>query len=427
VAVRLPKHALYLALVPPALCVIRSAPAVGQSSAGLEPQSRRIETFPKVNNLKSVVILLSHTGGAFSFPCAYSLKITGEGIVEYHGEHGYYVTGPHRDWITDEEVLKLVEAFREADFYSLEDESQMIVMDAGSTAISLTIGDRMRRVVNRIGESHRFNQLAERIEQLSHAEKWLIGNAETVPSLLADKDNLNVPDDEGETVLMWACKRTDAVVVQKFLAAGANLHARDRYGRTALMYAVVRGVPEAVEVLLQAGADAKESDAGGETPLIYAVGIRDVWFGRWFSAAGESSSSWWPIISLFGDPSPEVIQMLLRAGADPNASDSEGATPLMYAAQSFKGGTDILCMLVDGGANPNQQDDEGRTALMRTADQYRVDAVRFLIAAKADVNLRDSKGRTALGRLSPPRNKLFRHFPEYKQIRLLLKQAGAVR
>jgi hypothetical protein len=289
VAIRLANRALFLALILAAISVIGSVPTAGQVT-GLKPQSRRIETFPEVDDLKSVVIFLSHTGGAFSFPCNYSLRIAGEGIVEYHGKGGYHVTGPHRGWITGEEMLKLVESFREADFYSLEDESQMVVMDAGSTAISLTIGNRTRRVVNRIGESHRFKQLAAKIEQLSHAEKWLVGNAETVPSLLADMDNLNVPDDEGGTVLMWACQRTDAAVVRKFLAAGANLHARDRYGRTALTYAVARGMPEAVDVLLQAGADAKESDQEGETPLTYAAGIRDVWFGRWFSAPGDSSS-----------------------------------------------------------------------------------------------------------------------------------------
>jgi len=225
--------------------------------------------------------------------------------------------------------------------------------------------------VNRSGESHRFNQLAETIDQLSHAEQWLKGNSETVPGLLADKENLNVPDGEGRTVLMWACQRTDAVVVQKFLGAGANLHARDRYGRTALMYAAARGVPEILEVLLLAGADPNGPDDDGETPLIYAAGISDVWFGRWFSgkqSAIESSPSWWPIINLFGDPSPEVIRMLLRAGADPNASDSDGATALMYAAESFKTGTDVLRVLVYGGANVNQQDNERRTVLIRVVD-----------------------------------------------------------
>jgi hypothetical protein len=68
---------------------------------------------------------------------------------------------------------------------------------------------------------------------------------------------------------------------------------------------------------------------------------------------------------------------------------------------------------------------------MRAADQYQVDSVRFLVAEKANVNLRDSKGRTVLGRLHPPRDKLFRRSPvynqSYKQIRVLLKQAGSVR
>ena len=426
--VALSTSALCLALVAPGTFITWYAPAQAQAANGLK-QQHELGTFPEAKDIKSAAISLSRDSGLFLFGTAYSLKITGDGIVEYYGEGGYHVTGPHRGHITYGEVLKLVEAFKEADFDSLEDESQMLVMDAGRATISLTMGGRTRRVVNRSGESHRFNQLAETIDQLSHAEQWLKGNSETVPGLLADKENLNVPDGEGRTVLMWACQRTDAVVVQKFLGSGANLHARDRYGRTALMYAAAHGVPEILEVLLLAGADPNGPDDDGETPLIYAAGISDVWFGRWFSgkqSAIESSRSWWPIINLFGDPSPEVIRMLLRAGADPNASDSDGATALMYAAESFKTGTDVLRVLVDGGANVNQQDNERRTVLMRVVDRYQVALVRFLIEAKAEVNARDSKGRTALGRLHPPRDKLFRHSPDYKRIRLLLKQAGVV-
>lgn len=423
----LANRVLCLALIAPLIFVNLSAGAHAQTTTGSESQRREIAIFPDVSDLKSVVIMLYRAGGMWSFGSSYSLKITGEGIVDFHSNGGYHLTGRHRSRITNEEVRRLVEAFREADFYSLEDQSQQLVFDAGCTEITFTIGGRTRTVLDRDSGSQKFNQLAASIDQLSHADQWLKGNSETVPGLLAHKENLNVPDDEGNTVLMWACQRADATAVREFLLAGANLRATDKYGRSALMYAAARGLPEILEVLLQAGADPKEPDHYGETPLIFAAGIRDVWFGRWFSAAGDSSLSWWPIIDLFGEPSPEVVRMLLRASADPNASDSEGATALMYAVESFKAGTDILRALVDGGANLNQQDNEGRTALMRAADRYQVEAVRFLIAAKANLNSRDSQGRTALGRLHPPRDKLFRHSPEYKQIRLLLKQAGAVR
>lgn len=427
--VALSTFALCMALVAPGTFITWSAPSQAQAGTGLK-QQHEVATFPDAKDIKSAIISLSRDSGLFLCCTAYSLKITGDGIVEYQGEGGYYVTGPHRGHITYEEVLKLVEAFREADFNSLEDESQMRIMDAGWATISLTMGGRTRRVVNRRGESHRFNQLAEAIDQLSHAEQWLKGNSETVPGLLADKENLSVPDGEGRTVLMWACQRTDVTAVQEFIGAGANVHAKDRYGRTALMYAAARGLREILEVLLLAGADPNGPDDDGETPLFYAAGISDVWFGGWFSgkqSASESSRSWRPIINLFGDPSPGVMRILLRAGADPNASDSEGASALMYAAESFNAGTDVLRVLVDGGANVNQQDNERRTALMRAVDRYQVASVRFLIEAKANVNARDSTGRTALGRLHPPRDKLFRQSPDYKQIRLLLKQAGVVR
>lgn len=423
------RHSLRHALIVLLLCFAGRAPADAQATRAPAPLEHEIPPFPEVKDLKSVVISLSRYGSSLKFEFdSYDLKIAGDGIVEYNGLFGY-VTGPHRCHITDEEVRKLVEAFQEADFYQLEDESQLSVRDATTTEISLAIGGRTRTVVNELGNSQKFNQLVAKIDELSHAEQWRTGNAETVPGLLADGENLNVPDDDGRTVLMWACQRTDATVVREFLRAGANLRTKDQYGRTALMYAAARGLPEILDVLLQAGADPREPDRGGETPLIYAAGIGKVFSGREFYRKSlPTYYSWFgPSDNLVGDPSAQVIQMLLHAGADPNASDSEGATALMYAAVSFKDNTDILHVLMDGGANINQQDSGGRTALMRAADSYLVDSVRFLIKAKADVNLRDGKGRTALGRLHPSRDKLFRHDPAYKQIRLLLKQAEAAR
>jgi len=414
-----------LCLPPPMLptSVDLSAPEHLQAATGLGSQKKEFALFPDVKDIYTVAISLSYYGGTWLPGISYSLRIAGDGTVEYNGS-GEYVTGPHRSHISPEEVQSLVQAFRDADFFSLEDQSQMLISDASDIVISLTIAGQTRTVVNHRSASPAFTRLAETIKRVSHVDKWLGGNSETIPGLLADEENLNESDSRGKTVLMWACQKTDAHAVQDFLRAGADLGAKDIKGRTALMYAAVRGMPEILAVLLQAGADPKESDDDGNTPLIYAAGnLNKV-------SLDYYSPSPWEEDAIYGLFSPgrqiaRAVQMLLQAKVNPNVGNSEGVTALMYAAENYDDERKILRVLVKAGANLNQQDKKGRTALMHAVDKYRADSVRFLIAAKADVNLRDSNGQTALGRLHASQS--FRQDDQaYKQIRKLLKQAGAV-
>ncbi len=89
-----------------------------------------------------------------------------------------------------------------------------------------------------------------------------------------------------------------------------------------------------------------------------------------------------------------IIRALLGGGADPNAADLRGETPLMRAA----GWDDaaILQMLLDKGADPNKRQREGKTALMMGANLGHANAVEILLRGGADPRLTDGENRTAL-------------------------------
>ena len=59
--------------------------------------------------------------------------------------------------------------------------------------------------------------------------------------------------------------------------------------------------------------------------------------------------------------SPECAELLLKAGANPDAADDKGKTPLIVAAQT--GGCRSIKMLLDYGANINALTIFGSTAL----------------------------------------------------------------
>ncbi len=93
------------------------------------------------------------------------------------------------------------------------------------------------------------------------------------------------------------------------------------------------------------------------------------------------------------------MEALLRLGADPNATDSDGRTALMIAAE-WGGHADTVAALLEGGAAVDAVARDGWTALMRAAYSGKAECARLLLEAGADASLRatrgESEGKTAL-------------------------------
>jgi hypothetical protein len=89
-----------------------------------------------------------------------------------------------------------------------------------------------------------------------------------------------------------------------------------------------------------------------------------------------------------------TVKALLAAGADPNAADDFGVTPLLEAAA--RSGEDAVRLLLSAGASVHARDIRGHTALMLAAANGDDATVALLLEAGADVNARSSGGRTAL-------------------------------
>ena len=106
------------------------------------------------------------------------------------------------------------------------------------------------------------------------------------------------------------------------------------------------------------GADVNATDNNGFTPLM---------------AAADSNSN------------PKVITVLVEAGANVNAKDLAGWSPLMMAAVTNN--LEVMSALVKAGADVNASNNHGWTPLMLTAAFHKnPEAVKLLIRAGADVN-----------------------------------------
>lgn len=135
--------------------------------------------------------------------------------------------------------------------------------------------------------------------------------------------------------------------------------------------------------------NAKDSNAG-LTPLFWAVDLSQT---------------------------PEVVKILLDAGADFNTRNVLGSTPLHWAAH-FSRTPEMVKILLDAGADPNTRTYDFQStplhfAVRNTKDQS-IGVVKVLLNAGADPRIRNAAGKTAWDRI-PDR------IPDDSLLRALLK------
>lgn len=82
------------------------------------------------------------------------------------------------------------------------------------------------------------------------------------------------------------------------------------------------------------------------------------------------------------------MKFLLDRGANPNATDKAGNTPLVLATQARH--QDGVTLLLDKGANVNQGGARGETPLMKAVMNRDLAMVRLLVARGADPDKSDS-------------------------------------
>jgi ankyrin repeat protein len=99
------------------------------------------------------------------------------------------------------------------------------------------------------------------------------------------------------------------------------------------------------------------------------------------------------MLAAFDNENHEVIRALLDAGADVNARDIKGFTPLIIAAQYNN--PEVINTLLEAGGEVNAKTEDGITPLMLAAlDNENHEVIRVLLDAGADVNARDIEGFT---------------------------------
>ena len=170
-------------------------------------------------------------------------------------------------------------------------------------------------------------------------------------------------------------------------------------GQTPLMLAATGNARKAVEALIARGADVNAKNDTGRTPLYYAAShdVAKLLIERGADVNAKTNNGWAPLHTAAWRDDHDVAKVLIERGADVNAKNNDTDTPLFTAARY--NAHDVAKLLIDRGADMNAQNSKSyynETPLHAAAKANSLDVAKLLIDRGVAVNVKNRAGETPL-------------------------------
>lgn len=250
-------------------------------------------------------------------------------------------------------------------------------------------------------------------EETSLADAVEAKDTDLISNLLASDIDVDTPQIDGMTALLWATYYDDWNLGKQLLQAGADASAENNYGIHPLHLACLNGNAQFTQALIKHGANPNSTVYGNETALMTASRTGDVATvevlidaGAEVNARGrnDQTAAMWAA----SEGHVEVIKTLLDANADIRTPlESSGFTPFFFAVR--EGHTELVQFFLDNGQDVNEAMRPERTggkrpktntsALILAIENGHYDLAVDLLGAGADPN-DDRTGYTPLHTLT---------------------------
>ncbi|MDB6096725.1 MAG: ankyrin repeat and protein 1 isoform [Francisellaceae bacterium] len=261
-----------------------------------------------------------------------------------------------------------------------------------------------------------FTNYGDHVENLPGAVNQENINASKILDLLLNHPNLDVNyvyKGDSITALSRAIINNKSIpLIKALIAKGAkiNYYGRPEYSVLSipvnpLMIAIEKRNKEIVELLVQKGAEVNHIYNNRfylreDRLSIYSSEFVSFPLGSTINSPTKREKVYYDLESatplMLACHLPEIVDILLKNGADCNLSNLEGITALFQAA--CQGHYESAKLLLNKGANINQLDPSsgGITPLMAATQYNQTQLVKLFLERQADLNLKDSGGFTAL-------------------------------
>jgi ankyrin repeat protein len=179
----------------------------------------------------------------------------------------------------------------------------------------------------------------------------------------------------GTQPLVQAVITQNTEQIKLLLSAGADVNIKLKYGPgnvTPLHIAAFRGYENVTEILLANGADINVSDKRGITSLTVAKRQKHTEVANILLQHGARETLHGVIFS--GDV--DEVERLLSQGADINAKNEIGQTPLIWALKNDQ--IEVAELLLAKGVDVNLKNRQGRTAIDVAKERNHTDTVVLL-------------------------------------------------
>jgi ankyrin repeat protein len=390
------------------------------------PPARHVPIPPGA--LSSMRIGLERSGCYGRCP-AYRVEVRGDGTGLFHGEAYVLVRGDHSFRVPPGTVLCLLEDFRAADFWSLAPKYQAQITDAAYHKVTLEIAGQRKTVDDYagalVGMPVAVTELESAIDAAA-ADRFVEGDDQTMDALRAE--GFDFQSKAGGALLAGAAATGPDGLALALISAGAPVHVRpaqEDYGDNvpAIVGAARRGRARVVRALIAAGAfngedanlkndaylaaaaaldedtlveiltakpDINARGSDGKTALMELEhddqtaldqlahnGPRQVAIAKRLLALGADAT----LRDRSGDTAlyyvtaPELVPLLIKAGAPLETRDEFGWTPLLAA-----GTDDVALALLEAGADPLAVDDSGETLFKTARERKWLHTLVFLAA-----------------------------------------------
>ena len=216
--------------------------------------------------------------------------------------------------------------------------------------------------------------------------------------------DIETKDEDGRSPLLWSCRSGALAVVKMLVAAGAEVCGTCNFGNTCLIHAAFFGHTETVRYLvgLKGLQDVKVNYKGGDdwSALSCAVGQNHPDMVKVLIDAGANIETrnkdlWTPLLLSSQNGELRSVKMLVAAGAELRATQRSGCTGLLLAA--IFGHTETVRYLVGfAQVDVSHKAEDGYTSLLAAVEKPGEDVVQLLIDAGADIEIRHNHGRSPL-------------------------------